>query len=123
LKSKLAHDKLALVYFGDKSAKEFESFVEVSDSKVNRLAEKFNFYYLNDKDCANEYKVASMPSLVLFRTFEDRDVHYKGDWSYESIRQWMSETSVPLLIEFHEDYIEPIFGEQKDALILFRSLA
>jgi hypothetical protein len=60
---------------------------------------------------------------VLFRTFEEKDVHYKGDWSYDSIKHWMSEVSVPLLIEFHEDYIEPIFGEQKDAIILFRSQA
>jgi len=35
----------------------------------------------------------------------------------------MTSISVPTLIEFSEDYIEPIFGQRKAALFLFRSAA
>jgi hypothetical protein len=33
----------------------------------------------------------------------------------------MQDASVPTLIEFSEDYIEPIFGQRKSAIILFRN--
>jgi len=33
----------------------------------------------------------------------------------------MQDSSVPTLIEFSEDYIEPIFGQRKPAIILFRN--
>jgi hypothetical protein len=33
----------------------------------------------------------------------------------------MTDSSVPTLIEFSEDFIEPIFGQRKAAIILFRN--
>jgi hypothetical protein len=33
----------------------------------------------------------------------------------------MQDASVPTLIEFSEDFIEPIFGQRKAAIILFRN--
>jgi hypothetical protein len=33
----------------------------------------------------------------------------------------MTSVSVPTLIEFSEDYIDPIFGQRKPAIFLFRS--
>jgi hypothetical protein len=32
----------------------------------------------------------------------------------------MTTSSIPTLIEFSEDYIEPIFGQKKQAVFLFR---
>jgi len=37
------------------------------------------------------------------------------------IVDWMLASSVPTVIEFSEDYIEPIFGQKSNAIFLFRS--
>jgi hypothetical protein len=57
----------------------------------------------------------------LFRKFDTPTVLYEGNWESTPIVDWMTSSSVPTLIEFGEDYIEPIFGQRKSALFLFRS--
>jgi len=37
------------------------------------------------------------------------------------VSKWLSASAVPTLIVFSEDYIEPIFGERKAAIFLFRA--
>lgn len=46
---------------------------------------------------------------------------YSGDFELPKIVNWMQTSSLPLVIEFGDDYIEPIFGEKKPALFLLRS--
>lgn len=48
---------------------------------------------------------------------------YSGSWETTPIVDWLSASSVPTLIDFSEDYIEPIFGQRKPALFLFRTAA
>jgi hypothetical protein len=48
---------------------------------------------------------------------------FSGNWEVTPIVDWMVAASVPTLIEFSEDYIEPIFGQKQSAIFLFRDKA
>lgn len=122
LKTKVDETKLAVAYFGDVEAREYkEVFLEVAQNPS--VSEKFQFFHLNDKECAASYGVNSQPGLVLFRKFDNSPVVYSGSWESTPVVDWMTALSVPTLIDFSEDYIEPIFGQRKPALFLFRSSA
>jgi protein disulfide-isomerase A1 len=75
-----------------------------------------------DKECAATHG-ATVPSLVLFRQFDTSPLVFDGSWEVTPIVDWMLASSVPTLIEFSEDYIEPIFGQKANAIFLFRSEA
>ena len=118
LKEKADATKLAVAYFGDAASKEFtEVFVDVAQNPT--VSEKFQFYNLNDKDCATRYG-APFPGVVLFRKFDNSPLIYTGSLESTPIVDWMTASSIPTLIEFSEDYIEPIFGQRKAALFLFK---
>lgn len=87
------------------------------------VSEKFQFFHINDKECAATFGAASTPALVLFRKFDNSPLVYSGSWESTPVVDWMVGSSVPTLIDFSEDYIEPIFGQRKAALFLFRSQA
>jgi protein disulfide-isomerase A1 len=76
---------------------------------------------LNDKECAATHGASSSPALVLFRHFDNPTVVYSGSFETTPVIDFLVAQSVPTLIEFSEDYIEPIFGQRKAALFLFRS--
>jgi len=120
LKSKVASNKLSLAYFGDLSAREYtEVFLGVANNPT--VNEKFQFYQTTDKECAAAHGASSTPALVLFRQFDTPTVVYSGSQETTPVVDWMLAQSVPTLIEFSEDYIEPIFGQRRPALFLFRS--
>lgn len=120
LKEKVAKDKLALAYFGDLTIKEYkETFLETAKSPM--INEKFNFYHLNDKDCAASFGATQSPALVLFRQFDEPTVVYKGNWESTPIVDFMLAEMTPILMEFSEEYIEPIFGQRKPASFLFKA--
>lgn len=48
--------------------------------------------------------------LILFRQFDESPLIYSGAFELAAIVDWMVKSSVPTLIEFSEDFIEPIFG-------------
>jgi protein disulfide-isomerase A1 len=119
VKEKAAAHKLALVYFGDISATD-KSPVYNEVSQHGSVSEKFSFFHLNDKECAATYGASSTPSIVLFRQFDNSPVVYTGSWEVTPVVDWMLTQSVPTLIEFGEDYIEPIFGQKQAAIFYFR---
>lgn len=112
LNEKVAAAKLNLVYFGDFSGELFESFMTVA-----RNSENYLFYHASG-ECARTHG-ATPTSVSVFRTFDNSPVHYSGDYSSQSLQSFMDKSSVPQLIEFSEDYIEPIFGKGNPAVILF----
>lgn len=85
------------------------------------MNEKFTFYHTTDKECAAQHGASSTPALVLFRQFDTPTVVYSGAQETTPVVDFMLAQSVPTLIEFSEDYIEPIFGQRRPALFLFRS--
>lgn len=76
---------------------------------------------MNDKECAASFGATNLPALVLFRKFDQSPLVFSGNWDVTPVVDWLVGSSVPTLIEFSEDYIEPIFGQRKSAVVLFRN--
>lgn len=76
---------------------------------------------MNDKECAASHGAEGTGSFVLFRQFDTSPLVYSGNLEVTPIVDWMVASSVPTLIVFSEDYIEPIFGQKSSAIFLFRS--
>jgi protein disulfide-isomerase A1 len=112
--------KLLLAYFGDDTtSKEHKTYLEVASH--GSVAEKFHFVHILDKECSSKHGASAHPSVVIFRQFDQSPLHFDGKWETQHIVDWMVSSSVPTLIEFSEDYIEPIFGQKQPAIFLFRS--
>ena len=106
-----------MTFFGGDNEK-LQTFVKVAESST--IAEKFTFYNIDNKDCAIELGASDLPTLGLFRKFDSSPHFYSGSWESSAITEWAQTLSVPTVIEFSEEYLEPIFGQRKAAIILFR---
>ena len=112
LNDKVADSKLNLVYFGDFSGEVFDQFMTAA-----RNSENYLFFHAAG-ECAKAHG-GKHNSLTIFRSFDKSPLHYEGDASSASVQSFMDKSSIPQLIEFSEDYIEPIFGKGNPAVILF----
>lgn len=121
LKSKIEGTKLAVAFFGETESREYsEVFLDVAQNPA--VSDKYQFFHLNDKECAQSFGASNSPALVIFRKFDDPTVVFGGaSWESTPIVDWLQASSVPTLITFSEDFIEPIFGQRKSAIFLFRS--
>ncbi|TNV86977.1 hypothetical protein FGO68_gene3970 [Halteria grandinella] len=120
VQERASRDKLALAYVGDFDKKDFTVFMRISENPT--VGEKYQFYHTADfEGCGGQFGTDS-PSLVLFRNFDTSPVLYSSSiQNINALLIWLQDQSVPTLIEFSEDYIEPIFGQRKLTLFLFRS--
>lgn len=119
LKTKIEENKLVLVYFGKTEAREFkEVFNEVATHPT--VGEKYQFFHSDDEAFAKSYGATKLPAIVLFRKFDESPLIYSGSYETTPLVDFLVSSSVPILIDFTEDYIEPIFGQRKAALFLFR---
>lgn len=112
LKAKAGDAKLNLVYFGAQEGAMFDNFLAAS-----KTDDKYTFYQAH-ADCAADWG-ATANSISVLRNFDDSPVHYTGLAELDAITSFMENQSVPTLIEFTEDHIEPIFGKGRTAVILF----
>jgi len=85
------------------------------------VSEKYQFFHSTDAACATSFGAKGTPAVVLFRKFDDSPVVYSGNWETTPVVDFLVSSSVPTLIEFSEEYIEPIFGNRRQALFLFRN--
>ena len=115
MKAKTADAKLALSYIGALEGDLFESFMKSAKSPA--IGEKYTFLHTSDAACAESFGVSS-PGIALSRNFDESPLAVSGT-SDEEIIAFAQKSSVPRLITFSEDYIEPIFGDQNPAVILF----
>jgi protein disulfide-isomerase A1 len=115
VKAKAESAKIAVAFFGEAQSNEFSEYSKAAGSN-----DKVSFTHLACSECASSFG-AGYPSLVLFRKFDNSPLVYNGEWNANTITEWISTSSVPTVIEFSEDFIEPIFGQRKAAVFLFRS--
>lgn len=59
------------------------------------------------------------PGVALYRKFDEPVVVHSGEIAESELKAFIASSSVPTLIEFSDEYIEPIFQEQKPACFLF----
>ena len=68
----------------------------------------FYFYHTTDETVAADLGLSG-PGLVVIRSFDAQLTAYSGDANKESIVAFVASKASPILINFSEDDIEPIF--------------
>ena len=116
MEAKTAEAQLAISYFGALEGDLWDNYMNAARNPA--ISEKFQFFHTTDADCADKYG-ASAPGIGLSRRFDESPLAYGGAANEEEIVAFAKGASVPRLITFSEDYIEPIFGDRNPALILF----
>lgn len=117
LATKIEASKIAVVFFGDSSSDEFKTF-----EKAAGLDDKRAFFHTADADAAKTHEVEGT-KVVLFRSFDEPKVTFEGDFETAALTKFVEDNSVPTLIEFSDEYIEPIFQKQQPALFFFKDPA
>lgn len=107
------NEKLVIVFYGDEDSDAFKAYQAAAS-----VDDKHSFYHSHDSG-ASLPEGLSRPGVAIFRQFDEPVVVHTGDLTKDAISNFVSTSSVPTLIEFGEEYIEPIFQNQKPAVFLF----
>ena len=116
MEAKTAEANLAISYFGAAEGDMWEAYMK--GAKNPAISEKFQFFHTSDGDCASKFG-ASAPGVALSRRFDESPLAYTGAAVEDDLVAFAKGASVPMLITFSEDYIEPIFGDRNPAVMLF----
>lgn len=106
-------EKFVVVFYGDADSTEFAEFQKAASSD-----EKHSYVHNHDSS-ATLPEGLTRPGIAVYRNFDDQVVVHKEKLDKASIREFVDSASVPTLMEFSEEYIEPIFQNQKPAVFLF----
>ena len=106
-------EKLFVVFYGDAGTDEFAQYEKVASSDDKRT------YTHNPPKDAKLPEGLTRPGVAVYRSFDEPVVVHKEKLEKEAIESFIESASVPTLIEFSEEYIEPIFQNQKPAVFLF----
>ena len=88
-------DKVVIVgFFEAADTTSNETFTAVA----NAQRDEFIFGATNDATLAKEQEV-ELPGVVLYKSFDEGKVVYKGDFESESLEKWTKEASIPLMGE------------------------
>mmetsp|Transcript_17722 Transcript_17722/g.12650 ORF Transcript_17722/g.12650 Transcript_17722/m.12650 type:complete len:281 (+) Transcript_17722:98-940(+) len=119
LKEKASKDKLALAFVGGENPKAFKLFEEVAGH--GKFLELFQYYHVNDKDCAALHKVDQLEAgLLLFRQFDESPIIYRGELELLKILDWMDQSSVPTVLYFSGNSKDDYFRLKRHNVVLFR---
>lgn len=108
-----AENKIVVVFYGDADSdafKQYESAAAVDD--------KNTYTHITCAECTLPEGL-TRPGVAVYRKFDEPVVVLDKELTKENIGNFVSSSSVPTLIEFSEEYIEPIFQKQKPAAFLF----
>jgi len=116
MEEKTAEGKLNLSYFGDAAGDLWDAYFGAA--KDPAISENFQFFHTTDVACSEKFGLSGS-GIALSRRFDESPLQYSGASASGDIVKWAKGSSVPTLISFSEDYIEPIFADHNPALILF----
>jgi protein disulfide-isomerase A1 len=102
LDKEIEANKVTVVFFGAEGA-DFTNF-----EKAASADDKRTFIHTSDSEAATKHGVTA-PKVVLFRKFDEPKVVHDGSFEARDISKFVEEHSVPTLINFSDEYIEPIF--------------
>jgi len=107
------NSKFAIVFFGEEGSDEFKTFEQLAS-----LDDKNSFNHVFDAS-VNAPEGLTRPGVAVFRKFDEPIVVHDGEFTREALAEFIVNTSIPTLIEFSDEFIEPIFQAQNPALFLF----
>jgi hypothetical protein len=116
MEAKTNEGRLNISYFGELSGDLWDAFM--GTAKYPIISELFNFYHTTDASCGEKFGLSGS-GISLTRKFDESPIAYSGVASRDDLVAFARGASVPTLISFSEDYIEPIFAEKNPAIILF----
>jgi protein disulfide-isomerase A1 len=116
LQAKIDEENLLLAWAGDLTGDLFEQFGAAAADP--RIFEKFTVVHTSDASCADKIGL-SKAGIGLTRRFDDSPIAYTDEPNKQKIIDWARSYSVPSLMVFSEEFIEPIFADKQPALILF----
>jgi protein disulfide-isomerase A1 len=106
-------EKVVVAFFGDADSTEFQEFEKAASSD-----DKYTYVHNTNAD-ATLPEGLTRPGVAVFRKFDEPSVVFDQAIEKAALADWINSSSVPTLIEFNEEYIEPIFQKQKPAAFLF----
>jgi len=116
MSTKTEENKLNLSYFGDLAGDLYDAFMGAAKNPA--ISENYSFFHTSDAACGEKFGLSGA-GIALSRRFDESPLPYSGATNVDDIVKFAKDASVPTLISFSEDYIEPIFGDHNPALILF----
>jgi len=114
--------KLNLVYFGEdlEGGDSFDAFIAAS--KHSALVDDFSFYHSSDIKCGKKMG-ATIPGVTLIRNFDESPLYYSPAENeaikVDDLVEFAKFYSVPTVINFSDEYVKLVFGQNNPALILF----
>ena len=111
---------LALNYFGTLQGSLYDAFVKAAwNQSIN---DRFTFYHTTDTSCIEKFGLpaGSTSGVSLTRAFDESPLPFpsSGDASESAIVAFAKKHAIPQLINFSDEYIEPIFADGNPAVIL-----
>ena len=82
--------------FKSNTTKDFKAFQEAADT----LRADFEFGHVTDPELVDG--VTKVPSVLLFKNYDDQSTSYTGKFSAQALTEWIEETSTPKLVEMDQ---------------------
>ena len=114
LKEAKGKNKLTVAFFGTEEDAGFKTYENVARS-LDRQA----FFHLPCDDACKESLGAKGAKAVLFKPFDELQDNFEGELTQAALRSFITENSVPDLIEFSDEYVQDIFGASRNTAFLF----
>ena len=104
-------EKFVVVFYGSADSSEFKEYEKVASGDDKHS-------YLHNADGAAPEGLTA-PGVAVFRQFDEPLVVFDGSFTVKALKDFIDNAAVPTLIEFSDEYIEPIFQKQQPASFLF----
>ena len=82
--------------FDSNTTKDFKAFLATAEA----LRSDFEFGHVTETSLVEG--VTKVPSLLLFKNYDDQSTSYSGKFSEKALTEWIEETSTPQLVEMDQ---------------------
>jgi len=121
VKSFVNNHEVAVVGFFEEQGEEFEKY-----NTACRDYDDYGVHYpvavTTDKEALEHYGVKN--KVVLFKKFDEKKVEYEGELETQAVRDFITENSLPVVIEFNHENAQKMFkrpNNQKSHLLVFHN--
>lgn len=82
--------------FASNTTKDFKAFLATAEA----LRSDFEFGHVTEASLMEG--VTKVPSLLLFKNYDDQSTSYSSKFSQKALTEWIEETSAPQLVEMDQ---------------------
>jgi len=114
----VADNKVAVIgFFTDPAAKEAVAFTTAADAN-----EDVNFAITSNKEVFSLFDVQDDAAVIILKKFDEGRNNLEGDITVETVANFVSANSLPLVVDFNTDTAKQIFqGSVKNHVLMFQS--